>query len=831
MIHPDDKPLLKRALEETLQRHTPFSIDYRFVLRDGTIRIIHAQAELIPDSSGKPVILSGTGQDITERKLAEKSLIERENQLQESQEVAKIGSWSLDVVNDLLEWSGETYRRFDKDPATFTPTTEYFISRVHPDDREGIQKAIDDTMAHDVPYHIHPRIRNESGREWVLEGFGRLERDAAGRPVRFAGTAQDVTERKRIEGALQESEALYRNLVETTAAIAWEVDIASLSFTYISPQVENITGYPPEEWTGFAFWAERIHPDDRENAVAFCQAETGKGLDHAFEYRMAAADGSILWIRDVVSVIMDNDRPVTLRGFFIDITASKMAEEKLRESEEFVRRILDTMDAGVISIDADYRIKSANKAFCGQVGRGASEIIGKHCYEVTHGSFRPCYEEGEECAVRQVFEDGGSHVALHHHTDAEGSLMYVETKAFPVKDTSGNVVSAVEMITNITEKHLLEEERLKAQKLESIGTLAGGIAHDFNNLLQGVFGHISMARMSIDRKEESLTMLEQAEKALHQAVSLTNQLLTFAKGGKPVREYVPILPVVESATRFSLSGSSCDYEILPQVDLWQVNGDAGQIGQVIQNIALNADQSMPRGGKIKVTVRNVPSDSEKPEVLEKGDYVLVSIMDSGLGIPEKYRERIFDPYFTTKERGSGLGLATSYSIVQNHGGIIEVESKLGEGATFSIYLPAVRQVPVERPAAAAAPVETRSVRVLVMDDEEMIRKISGKLLRALGHECEFAEKGESAVAMFKSAREEGRPFDLVILDQTIRGGMGGTETLGELLSIDPEVQAIVSSGYSNDGTLSDYRKQGFKVFLKKPYNVEDLREAVSSALE
>jgi two-component system cell cycle sensor histidine kinase/response regulator CckA len=381
---------------------------------------------------------------------------------------------------------------------------------------------------------------------------------------------------------------------------------------------------------------------------------------------------------------------------------------------------------------------------------------------------------------------------------------------------------------NITEKHLLEEERLKAQKLESIGTLAGGIAHDFNNLLQGVFGHISMARMSIERHEESLPLLEQAEKALHQTVSLTNQLLTFSKGGKPAKEHVPILPVVESAARFALSGSSCECEILPQDDLWQVDGDAGQIGQVLQNIVLNADQSMPQGGRIEIMVDNVPPDRERPAVLGEGDFVLIAVRDSGPGIPEKSRERLFDPYFTTREGGTGLGLATSYSIVKNHGGIIDVESEPGEGATFAVYLPAIRQKPVE--AAVAAPVETRSAKVLIMDDDEMIRKISRKILRSLGHECEFAEKGESAVAMFKAARDEGRPFDLVILDLTIRGGMGGADTIGELLAIDPEVKAIVSTGYSDDGALPDYRSQGFEMFLKKPYTVEELRDAINSLL-
>jgi signal transduction histidine kinase/ActR/RegA family two-component response regulator len=443
---------------------------------------------------------------------------------------------------------------------------------------------------------------------------------------------------------------------------------------------------------------------------------------------------------------------------------------------------------------------------------------------------RPCFELGEECAVQKVFADGKPHGTIHKHPGKEGQTLYVETKAFPIRDQSGQITSVIETVNNITERYLLQEERLKTQKLESIGTLAGGIAHDFNNLLQGVFGHISMARMSIDQKGKSLVMLERAEEVLHRTVSLTNQLLTFSKGGKPVKKPFPIRTVVENAARFALSGSSSEYEILSQGDLWMVDGDAGQIGQVIQNITLNADQSMPQGGNVTFSLQNITAESEKPAGLEKRECVLISISDDGHGIPQELRERIFDPYFTTKDKGSGLGLATSYSIVRNHGGIIVLEPRPGKGSTFRIYLPAaLGKIQEEEPVSVSAKVS--SAKVLVMDDEETIREVAGNLLRALGHECEFAERGESAVAMFKAARDEGRPFDLVLLDLTIRGGMGGAETIQKLRTIDPEVKAIVSSGYSDEAVLSDYQNWGFKIFLKKPYQLEDLQRAVDSLLE
>ncbi len=647
----------------------------------------------------------------------------------------------------------------------------------------------------------------------------------------FCGMGVDITERKQTALALEESERRYRTFIQNFQGIAFR---GTLNFVPIFFQgaVEKITGYTEAEFTsGSLTWDKVIFPEDLPEVMEHGEAmRTIPNYTSQREYRIVRKDGQIRWVHEKIQNVCDEaDMPIYLEGSIHDITGRKKVEEQLKESEEQNRKILDTVDEGFVIVDRNYRILTANRGYCEQVSLPSSEVLGKHCYEVSHQSERPCYEAGEECAVQKVFATGETHSALHRHPGKEGQVLFVETKAFPIRNESGQVTSAIETINNITERHLLQEERLKTQKLQSIGTLAGGIAHDFNNLLQGVFGHISMARVKIDQKEESLLMLERAEEALHQTVNLTNQLLTFAKGGRPAKKPFPVLPTLENAARFAISGSSCDYEILSQGDLWQINGDAGQIAQVIQNIVLNAEQSMPQGGKIKITVHKVPSDSEMPAVLDKGDYVSISMRDNGLGIPEKYLDRIFDPYFTTKERGSGLGLATSHSIVRNHGGVIVVESQLGEGTTFTMYLPAIREK-IREPAAVVPPVDVPSARVLVMDDEEMIREVTRNLLRALGHECELAEEGKSAVAMFKAARNGGRPFDLVLLDLTIRDGMGGGETLQELLAIDPEVKAIVSSGYSDDDILSDYQSQGFKMFLKKPYKLEDLQKAINSLL-
>jgi two-component system, cell cycle sensor histidine kinase and response regulator CckA len=558
-----------------------------------------------------------------------------------------------------------------------------------------------------------------------------------------------------------------------------------------------------------------------------------KGESRTLEFRMIGLKGRAFWLYSH-TVPLRNERGeiISALATTIDITERKRAEEAIRQSEDFIRNILDTVDEGFIVIDRDFRIMSANKAYCNQVGKPCDSIVGLHCYEVSHKSNRPCFEQGEECAVRNVFETGEPHNALHKHPSDKNAILYVETRAFPIKDNSGAVISVIETVNNITEKYLLEEEQLKTQKLEAIGVLAGGIAHDFNNLLQGVFGYISMAKMEIDQKEKALHMLEEAEKALQMSVNLTSQLLTFSKGGKPVKKKVQLRQIIGDSVKFALSGSRSEYSIEIEKALWNVDADEGQIGQVIQNVVLNADQSMPAGGRIKINAKNIHvSRIEHNSHLAEGLYVEISVRDNGSGIPDQDIPRLFDPYFTTKENGSGLGLATSYSIIKSHDGFIDVRSELGKGSTFFIYLPAIETKQEVSGIVQATTGSVRQGRILLMDDEDLIRTIGGIMLGSLGHEVEFAENGEEAIAKYREAMLSGRRFDIVILDLTIRGGMGGEKALGELIALDSGVKAVVSSGYSDSSIISEYESRGFRACLTKPYKVDALRDIINLLLK
>jgi signal transduction histidine kinase/CheY-like chemotaxis protein len=458
-----------------------------------------------------------------------------------------------------------------------------------------------------------------------------------------------------------------------------------------------------------------------------------------------------------------------------------------------------------------------------------TEIVGRHCYEVSHQRTKPCYESGEECAVHDTFRKGKLSVSVHQHNDRNGNVIFVETKSYPLKDASGNVTSAIEIVNNITDRHLLEEQLFRAQKLESVGLLAGGIAHDFNNLLQGVFGNVSLAKLFTDKDGKAYRALEEAEKAFDLSRNLTKQLLTFSKGGEPVKKVLSLSSIVQDSVKFALSGSRVDYRISIDDNLWPVEADEGQISQVMQNIVLNASDAMPEGGTVKIDVNNLLIDKEGTLPLKTGRYVLVSIEDTGSGIPEHHIRKIFDPYFTTKQKGSGLGLATSYSIIKKHNGTLDVKSRLGAGSTFFIYLPASDGKASFERARGSSPL-TGKGKILVMDDEKIIITVVSIMLETLGYDVDSAGDGKEAVEKFSNALKAGRPFDAVILDLTVRGGMGGKETIMKLIEIDPSARAIVSSGYSDDPILANYSDYGFKATLSKPYELHELSDKLHSLI-
>ena len=368
----------------------------------------------------------------------------------------------------------------------------------------------------------------------------------------------------------------------------------------------------------------------------------------------------------------------------------------------------------------------------------------------------------------------------------------------------------------------MEQELFKSQKLESVGVLAGGIAHDFNNILTAIIGNLSLAKLNLDPADKIYSRIEKAEKASARAQELTQQLLTFSKGGAPVKKAASIEEVVKDSVGFVLSGSNVKCRLDFEKDLPPVEIDSGQISQVIQNLVINADQAMPEGGNLDIRVQ-LKDFKKGRKGLNPGLYLQLDVADKGIGIPREYLDKIFDPFFTTKQSGSGLGLATSYSIIQKHGGLLSVSSEIGKGTVFSIFLPVARDVRISR---SSRKEDLSSIRghgrILVMDDELFVQETAVTMLEGFGFEAVAVNDGAEALDLYVKAQEEKNPFNAVVMDLTIPGGMGGKQTILKLLELDTEAIAIVSSGYSSDPVMADFTKYGFRGYLKKPYRLEEL---------
>lgn len=431
-----------------------------------------------------------------------------------------------------------------------------------------------------------------------------------------------------------------------------------------------------------------------------------------------------------------------------------------------------------------------------------------------------------------------SYVAEYRTLTAQGNWRWVQSRGKVLeRDPAGKALRVVGILTDITERKALEEEVFNARRIDSLGVLAGGIAHDFNNLLTAILGNISLGRMMLSDEDHQAPeqILGEAETACMRARELTQQLLTFAKGGHPITRPGSIADLVRSAAGFALRGARSRCEFSFPEDLWPVEMDNAQIGQVVHNLVLNADQAMPQGGVVRISGENFRMTEEQDLPLLPGRYAKITITDPGVGINPECLPRIFDPYFTTKEGNTGLGLATCYSIVRKHRGYITVASVQSEGTTFSFYLPAADSpaVPVLRTPEDTGKGEILSGngRILIMDDQEMVLRFLARVIQRIGYRVETAEDGAKALDLYRNACFRGERFDAVIMDLTIPGGIGGKELVGLLREIDPHVIAIASSGYSNDPIMSDFRKYGFKGVIAKPYRIGEMSRLLKQAIE
>ena len=656
---------------------------------------------------------------------------------------------------------------------------------------------------------------------------------------------------------------------------------------FMNPVAETLTGWNEGDAVGKHF--EDVFKAVHEVTGRSIESPVAKVLKDGTVAKLAdstiliAKDGLELPIDDSSAPIRDHNGNITgVVLVFHDIAERRRAESALRASEQFNSSMLTNSPNPVLVTNPDSSVRYANPALEELTGFSAAELIGvKAPYPWWTREMRANMKQGIELKMGREMQsnemlDGAVVVATGDRTSMaeeffckkNGERFWVEITSTPVT-SNGTTQYHLSNWVDITERksaetkinklneeleHRVEQRTLElkcthdqlevtrgqfyqAQKMESLGILAGGIAHDFNNLLTVILGNLSLAKMMPDNRDKTLNILAESEKASLQAKKLTQQLLTFSKGGAPVKTSVPIKKIIIDSADFAMRGSNVRSEISIPNDLWHVEVDEGQINQVISNMVINATQAMPDGGTVRVQCENAVIKSGTALPLDPGAYVRISIKDHGTGISEEHAHKIFDPFFTTKPKGSGLGLATAYTIVKRHSGHIGVESQVNGGTTFNIHLPACKSgasgdtiMEENHEKQISVDDSSKTRRILVMDDETDIRNLVGEVLTHFGHNVEFASDGAAAIELYRSAVDSGKPFDVVIMDLTIPGGVGGKEAIKELLEIDPDVRAIVSSGYSNDPIMADFKSYGFKGVVAKPYEIRELVETLNHVI-
>jgi PAS domain S-box-containing protein len=645
---------------------------------------------------------------------------------------------------------------------------------------------------------------------------------------------QEIVERRRAEESLQKTNDYLESILKNSPDAITIVDRHG-KFVKWSQMAADLFGGDYSSLSGLSAFECYVNPIERDRMLDLLRKE---GFVNKYEIEVKREDGTSFPVEMSISLLKDNEN-ITIGSIAIgrdlsnmkkmlealretneqlskEIAAHQETELSLRKSENEYRAIFENTGTATVILEADTTISLANAEYEKLSGFSRKDVEGKRKW--TEFVVADDLERMKaHHHLRRVDEKAAPRQYEFRFTDNFGGIKHVFLTVAMIPGTTRSVAA----LLDITEKKAMEAEILKAQKLESIGLLAGGIAHDFNNILTSIVGSISLAKTYAKPGDRIYERMEETEKAAARAKDLTQQLLTFSRGGAPVKRSVNIAELVKDSATFALRGSNVQLQTAFPEILWPVEIDEGQISQVVNNLIINADQAMPSGGTVSVDAENVMVAPSTSLSIDPGRYVRISIRDGGAGIPKEQIGKVFDPYFTTKQTGCGLGLATVYSIVKRHGGQITVESEPGKGTTFSFCLPAAANEAAQALQPEREPV-AGSGRILVMEDELIVQEVLGEMISYLGYEVTFAGDGAEAIELYKASKSTNRPFDLVIMDLTIPGGMGGKEAIARLLEIDPEVKAIVSSGYFNDPVMANSQQYGFVGVLSKPYRVDQL---------
>jgi signal transduction histidine kinase/CheY-like chemotaxis protein len=740
--------------------------------------------------------------------------------------------WTFDIPPSVLqkrifrsEGSLRTKRLYSRD---------FEVSQLPEMNRHGAAAILSGSPGYEQEFKL---TRNSDRKSFWLHEHVSIHKEASGR-WQLYGLMVDITSRHQALEARRESELQLQEVLMRVECILWHAQVHAVSgglyIWNIDPVPSNmfylLFECKPEDRAPTLWDAECVPEHEqlvrRSNAAI---AEGAAGYEHEFRF---VRGGRTTWLHEQVTLHSLGEGRWHAVGVAVDITDRRRAEHELANEKERLAVTLRAMEEGVLTLDGAGCVQFMNRAAEAMLGCDSRQAHGHAIGSILHlihaatgaGLDLPLSEVlGRGCVI-----DFPVHSAIK---DPSGRTVEIDGCCVPLRDQSSRVTGAVVVMRDMTDRLRLELQLQRSAKLETLGILAGGIAHDFNNILTAVMGNIGLAMLEATGNKGALAYLGEAQGASERARDLTQQLLTFAKGGDPVRTAVNLADVAHETAQFAVRGSRVKCEFDMPDELWPANADKGQLSQIIQNLAINSLQAMPEGGTLRLCACNETVALGQDPHLQPGDYVRLVVSDTGPGIPAAILPKIFDPYFTTKKQGSGLGLATVFSIVKKHRGYIDVDSQPGLGASFIIRLPALKDASSAGVPGVVAPIPSAlSARVLVMDDEESIRRLVERMLTRLGLKVELTADGAEAVTRYQAAWRAGTPYDLVIMDLTVPGSLGGCEALAAIKGINPAVKAIVASGYSSDPVMADFETYGFCAMVVKPFDSRELASVVARVL-
>lgn len=602
---------------------------------------------------------------------------------------------------------------------------------------------------------------------------------------------------------------------------------------YVNKLFLSRTGYSREEVIGEnpKILKSDLHPDE---FYANLWAEITAGKDWHGRFYNKKKNGDFYWEYQYISPVKNNDGDIThFVAVKIDDTEHVMTENIAKQNEEKFNRILDISEDAIVSIDEEYKIMLFNKMAENVFGYTPDEIIGKHINTLLPERFRAnhCSHIDNFALSKISAKRLNERFYKLFGLQKNGEEFPAEISISQTKEDGKLIFTA--LVHDISKQAKMEDKVLRAQRIESIGAIASGIAHDFNNILTVILGNTNLAMLfaKAGNAEKALETLAKIEKATVRSSNLTQQLISFSKSGSSVTGILSASKLVKDTIEFAIKGTNIGCEFFIPDDLWYIDVDETQLNQVLNNMVINASHAMPEGGSIKVEAQNISTiPKELLSSLSQGKYIQISITDYGVGIKREHLTNIFNAYFTTKANGNGLGLSTSYTIIKKHNGLITVMSELGKGTTFHIYLPAsFNNIPIKNEEDVTSSLKGDG-KILIMDDDDEIRDVGSRTLGYIGYNVESVKDGVEAIEMYKRSIAEGKPFDVVIMDLKVHGGMGGKEAVEKLHEIAPEAKTVASGGFPNDPIIVNYQEYGFNGAMCKPFEFKELNKLLQKII-